>query len=478
MNDSEPVLKDGDAEEGSSGETTVLCITSEESLVMRPHAFAQSFLFLVLLSFLVVDIGRAQLNTQFNDIFSEILDVRLRRSVGQHGTHFLEAAAEANQLLTPALNSLVASNILSFPLSSTIPAITFDFSSGVPVPVTGSLGPVFSETGETIGKGRIGIGFNYSYLDLSRFRGLPTEDMRFTFTHQDVNTDTVIGGNNPAENDLIDLTMGMNVHASIFALYATIGLTSDLDVGIAVPVINVNLNGTAVAVINSYTYARLGEALHFFGGDSINPVLDTRVPYDASASGLGDIALRFKYAFLHKHGFDAAALVDVRLPTGNEENFLGTGKTNFRLVGILSKRFPDFAPHLNLGYEKRSADFQSDRIDFRLGFDNKVVSSLTFALDILGTLDINTDKAIKLFPGTRTIVDQVVENGTVVGQNFRQVSLSNIPDRNNDDTYCLSTGFKYAPSDRVILLINVLVPLNDGGLRSSVAPTVGFSVNF
>lgn len=445
---------------------------------MSQRALPLSLLWILVGVFLCNDAAHAQLNSQFNDIFSEILDVRLRRSVGQHGTHFLEAAAEANQLLTPALNSLIASNISSFPLSSTIPAITFDFSSGIPVPVTGSLGPVFSETGETIGKGRIGIGFNYSYLNLSRFRGLPTEDMRFTFTHQDVNRDTVIGGTNPAENDLIDLTMGMNVNTSIFAVYATVGVTSDLDVGIAIPVINVSLNGTATAVINSYTYARLGEALHFFGGDSVNPVLETKVPYDASASGLGDIALRFKYAFLHQNGFDGAALADIRLPTGNADNFLGTGKTNVRLIGILSRKFQDFTAHLNLGYEKRSADFQSDRIDFTLGFDNKVMSSLTFALDILGTVDINADKAIKLFPGTRTIVDQVVQGGTVIGQNLRQVPLSNIPDRNNDDTYSLSTGFKYAPSDHSIILANILVPLSDGGLRASVIPTVGFSLDF
>ena len=446
--------------------------------MMRRGVLALSLFWILVGAFAYHDMGFAQLNSQFNDIFSEILDVRLRRSVGQHGSHFLQAAADANQLLTPALNSLVASNISSFPLSSTIPAITFDFSSGIPVPVTGDLGPVFSETGETIGKGRLGIGFNYSYLNLSRFRGLPTEDMRFTFTHQDVNEDTVLGGSNPAENDLIDLTMGMNVNASIFAVYATFGVTSDLDVGIAIPVINVNLNGTADAVINSYTYARLGEALHFFGGDSVNPILETKVPYDASASGLGDIAVRLKYAFLHQRGFDGAALVDIRLPTGNEDNFLGTGKTDLRVTGILSRKFQDFTAHLNFGYEKRSADFQSDRIDFALGFDKKVISSLTFALDVLGTIDINTDKAIKLFPGTGTILDEVIQNGTVIGQNVRHIPLSNIPDRNNDDTYSLSTGFKYAPSDHSIILANILVPLSDGGLRASVIPTVGFSLDF
>jgi hypothetical protein len=71
-----------------------------------------------------------------------------------------------------------------------------------------------------------------------------------------------------------------------------------------------------------------------------------------------------------------------------------------------------------------------------------------------------------------------MQNGTVIGQNLRNIPLSNIPDRNNDDTYSLSTGFKFAPSDHSIILANILVPLSDGGLRASVIPTVGFSLDF
>lgn len=433
---------------------------------------ARLFLFFSLVCVGCFCAGYAQLNKQFSNIFSEILDKRLRRSVGLHGMHFIEASKEADRLLTPALNSLVVGNISSFPLSSTIPAVTFDFSTGVPVSITETLGPIFSETAQTIGKGRIGIGFNYSYLSLSKYRGLSTEDMRFTFVHQDITQDSTLG-DNPTENDVIDMLLGLDVNANIFALYATAGVTNNLDVGVAIPIINVSLSGTAVAVINSYTFGRLGQAFHYFGGDSLHPVLNTRVPYDASATGIGDIAVRIKYTIARGRNIDAAALVDVRLPTGKEEKFLGTGKTNVKILGILSARVSDFAPHLNFGYEKRSADFQSDRFEFRAGFDHKVLSSLTFAFDLLGTIDVNSSKAIKLFPGTRTVIDEVPN-----GEYAREIDLSNIPERDNDNTYSVSAGFKYAPSERVVLLVNLLVPMNDGGLRSSVAPTVGLSMNF
>ena len=64
------------------------------------------------------------------------------------------------------------------------------------------------------------------------------------------------------------------------------------------------------------------------------------------------------------------------------------------------------------------------------------------------------------------------------GQAQNVVQLSNVPDRKNDNAYSASTGFRFAPSDNVMLFANVLIPMNDGGLRAHVAPTVGLSVQF
>ena len=422
--------------------------------------------------------GSAQLSNVFSNVFKTILDDRLRLSgsPGQHGTHFQKAAALAESTLTPALNTLISRNIGSFPLSSTSAGITFDFSSGLPVSITESMGPIFAELGQTFGQGKLNIGFNYNYLDLSRFRGIRTQDMRFTFTHQDVGAPGL--GDSPNESDILDVTLDLNVNASIFALFATLGVTNNFDVGVAVPIVHVELNGNARAHISSFTYAYLGAAYHQFGKDTLNPVLDTTVPYDESVTGLGDIAFRFKYGSIRAADMDIAALLDVRLPTGKKENFLGSGKTNVRLLGILSRRIGDFTPHLNVGFEYRGErEFESNVIQFASGFDQKVTSGLTFAMSVLGQFDIESSKAIKLFPGTVRIVDRIVRGGIVVGQNPRDIGLSNVPDRNNDNLLTLSTGFRYAPSEQLILLGNVLVPLNAGGLRPVVAPTIGLSVN-
>lgn len=437
----------------------------------------RKFLLCSTLAFLVLaNTAQAQLNKVFENVFRDILDNQLQRSgsPGEHGTHFLEAADLANSSLSPALNSLIASNVSSFPLSSTSAGVTFDFSTGQPVSITESMGPIFAETGKTLGKGKFNFGVNYNYLSFAKFRGIDTEDIRFTFTHQDVTPGEGPLGQSRNESDTIDLILDMDVKANIFAVFATFGLTNNFDIGIAIPYINLSLSGIAQATVNSFTYARSDTAFHNFGQDVRNPELQAISPYDESVSGLGDIAIKLKYSFVRGADMDMAALMDVRLPTGEDSDFLGTGKTNIRFAGIISKKIGDFTPHLNVGYDKRLAELDSDEFEFALGFDQKIVSGLTFAFDILGQVDVNSDDAIELFPGITEIVDQP-ESGE--GQARREIDLSNIPERDNDNVYDASFGFRYAPSANVILLGNILVPLNNGGLRSRVAPTVGLTIS-
>jgi hypothetical protein len=422
----------------------------------------------------VAQVTSAQLNTTFRDIFNEVLVVRLQKSgsPGMHGSHFLESAEHANAELVPALNSLIAGNISSFPLSSTSAGILFDFSSGQPVPVTESLGPIFAENAKPLGRGKLMLGVNYTYLDLDHFRGLRTDQMRFTFTHLDVTAEGTLG-ESPNESDIMDLDLDLHVRSHIAVLFATYGVTHAMDVSVALPVINVALKGDAEARISSFTFPRLGHANHMFGSDTLNPILSTRVPYDRNASGLGDLGVRVKYNFVRGGGLDVAALLDARLPTGKKDDFLGSGKTTIQLWGILSKRISDLGVHLNVGYARKSAELQSDAVLYRAGFDTKLQSSLTFALDVLGQFDLQPGEAIHLAPGSITIIDRVAG-----GQTSRKVPFSNIPDAEADNSVFVSLGLRLAPSDNMNILVNTLVPMNSAGLHATIVPTVGFSLLF
>jgi len=419
--------------------------------------------------------AQAQLNQVFKGVFDRILinDFQLT-GTGVHQDHFKPAADYANSQLTPSLNSLIARNVASFPLPATAAGVTFDFSSGKLVNISESLGPIFAETAQTLGKSRFNFGVNYTYLSLNKLRGLATRDIRFTFIHQDVG---VVGlGDSENESDIVDLFLNLDVNANIFAAFGTYGVTNNLDIGVAIPFVNLSISGEAFAMVNSFTFANMGNANHRFNMDPLNPDLDDLVAYDESASGLGDIGLRVKYSFLRGAGLDLAALLDVRLPTGDEKDFLGTGKTNARLAWIVSKKIDTFSPHLNVGYERRAADRDSDQLELTAGFAQKILAGVNFAIEVSGEFDINKKEANQFFPReTESIFEQ---NKNTQARYERRIDLSNIVERNNDNILNASIGFRAAPSDRFLVLGNVLVPLNDGGLRSNVVPTLGVSVNF
>lgn len=437
--------------------------------------------FVVLLP-LTASPASAQLNTVFSDLFNTILHERLHLSPGAHADHFQPAAEGAVGTLAPALNALIADNIAAFPLSATAAGVTFDFSTGQPVPIIESQGPVFAETATTLGRGRLNVGLTGTHLSLNRLSGIPLDELRFTFAHEDLGEPGL--GDNPTEIDVIDVYMGLDVDAAIVALSATYGLLPNLDVGVALPFVSVSIGGTALAVVDSRTLSRLGAALHFFGGTPLAPVLTAEEDYDDSVAGIGDVALRAKYHFPTSGDYDLGALLDVRLPTGSQEDYLGTGSVGVQLAFLASASLDGFTPHANVGYNYRGSavggegrEFNRSGVRFAVGFDQQLVPRVTFALDLLGTLDLGDDP-LDTLPGSVFIRDSNVNAEGQVGEAMREVRLTNVPADRGSSTLDASIGARVAFSERFQALANVLVPLNDNGLRSSVVPTAGVSLTF
>ena len=75
-------------------------------------------------------------------------------------------------------------------------------------------------------------------------------------------------------------------------------------------------------------------------------------------------------------------LADVRFPTGNEDDFLGSGEYAVRGLVIVSARFGKFSPHLNAGYLFRSGKSITDAVLVTAGFDQLVAPWATLAVDV------------------------------------------------------------------------------------------------
>jgi len=430
-----------------------------------------------------------QLDAQIEAEFKNLVDKFLREDISgpdaldsnNHGEHFIPAADKAQVSLVDALNRLVASNISSFPLNSTTAGVSFDFSTGQPVSIRESLGPIFAETGKTLGKGKMNFGFNYTLLNFSKLRGLDTREINFNFYHQDVVEDGNVLGDSPNESDVMNVNLDLNLDANIFVFYLTAGITENLDISVALPLVSLTLSGNPTATFSSFTLASGGTANHNFGfeEDGVSPILTSSYTYDKRPiTGIGDVAVRLKYSFLQE-GLNFGALLDARLPTGSKENSLGTGETNIRLLALFSKKINDFTPHLNVGYDYRGDEFDSNEFEFALGFDQKITSGLTFAFDVLGEIDTDVSDALTTTSNTTTITDfnpRRYLEGEKQWESTRILSDSNIPDI-KDHIINAAFGLRFAPSDRLQVLGNILVPLNDGGLRPDFAMTFGLSLS-
>jgi hypothetical protein len=89
-------------------------------------------------------------------------------------------------------------------------------------------------------------------------------------------------------------------------LIGNFGISDRIDVGVAMPLVRLQLSGTRID-----TYR--GTAL-------------TQAVASGSATGAGDLIVRAKYNGLRVGASGLALVAEARLPTGNEQNLLGSGE--------------------------------------------------------------------------------------------------------------------------------------------------------
>jgi len=373
-----------------------------------------------------------------------------------------------------SLSNFISTSASQFPLSSTSVGLTFDLSTGVPVATRTSAGPIFGERGQTLGQGRLNVGLNYSSLDLAKIRGVNTDEISFVFLHQDIGTVGVYG-DDPNEHDYIVLKAGLDLDATVIALYGTYGLSDRLDVGVAIPYVSLKLQAEPEARMNSYTYTSTGFANHYFGGSSGNPelFLDGQ-NVDESASGFGDLALRLKWHAYKGTSHDIGLLTELRLATGKEDDFLGSGNGSFKALGIVSTSQGNFSPYGNLGFEIRSGELNRDRLFIGLGFDQKLSELFTLAVEWTGEFETGEQPAELTFPDEVPILGPV---GGAPSRISQTVQPTNIPSYENDHITNASFGLKWTPTAKFLAYANIILPTNDGGLRSNAITTFGLEFN-
>lgn len=356
-----------------------------------------------------------------------------------HAPHFtIDSAAAINQL-----NQQIATEIALFPFSSSVGGFTFAFDPtlGTFVSTTETLGPLFAERAPTLGRGKLNVNVSFTYFKYNKFEGDSLDSLVVIARHQ---PDTIPPEDERTsfELDTLRINVDLNIRVWLLSLAATYGLTDRLDVGILVPIVHVAMDVRARAeLVPSEENPFPG--VHTFTGGPEDPVDRA----SGEAIGIGDIVLRAKYHLIKSDLVDFAGALLVKLATGDEDNFLGTGTTTVRPFLVLSRtfdKFPlpslSFTPHLNVGFEFNVDRSDQSAVEYVIGFD---VGTKRFivAVELIGSHE---------------------PNGDGIGDNILNAAV----------------GLKWNPFKRFVLAGNVQVPLNYDGLRSYVIPTVGVEYSF
>src|SRR5688572_32757553 len=156
------------------------------SCVCRVHRLVLCFLLLGV-SPLAAQDRPSTLSTLFEDIYGPrglVLnsdDVQLDGT--NHAAHFNSAFQSDFRLVNIALTSQLAAVPLPSPASGF--TYRFDPGTGTFVRSTSSYGPILTERGETIGRGRLAFGFSQQYFSFDRLDGVSLTAVPAVFTHDD-----------------------------------------------------------------------------------------------------------------------------------------------------------------------------------------------------------------------------------------------------------------------------------------------------
>jgi hypothetical protein len=446
-----------------------------------------------------------------------------------HEAHFLPDAA---QLVAPyALNAAVVSQLATFPIGSSSGGFTYstDEQTGVPTRSSNNFGPAFAERATTMGKGRFNAGVNFQQVDYDRFENadLTGSQVSFYLRHNECCPGQGVDGTprvsppvptqdeNPAfEGDLVQARLSLKASTQTTALFANYGISDRLDVGIAVPIVRVELDASMTSTIERLSTSGT-PSIHSFAtaGSSDNP--DQRVARErAESSGLGDVVLRAKLNALRRPGGGLAFGTDLRLPTGNADELLGTGATQVRPYLIYSEEFGRLSPHLNLGYTFSSGSLSADVARYQLGdevptpistapgayetvFAGNLPSAVATSLEVPDEVNYTFGLVASVHPRLtlsfdaigRTLLD-VSRFGTVAKTfDYRQVTggpiLSTSRDafdvtnaKGNLNLLLGVAGLKFNLFGTLLLSAHVIFPMSDGGLRPGVTPVVGVDYAF
>ena len=411
---------------------------------------------------------------QMTDFFSQSIVLARTPSGGGIAGHtavFAESdhVEETEQLITQ-VSQQIGAQISNFPLGSTGGGFTFayDPSTGTFSRTSETFGPSFAERANTLGRRRVSFGMTYLHTGYTSLDGhnLSNGSIVFNLLHQDLDPPSYV------EGDVVQAKLGLDLTSNTTAFQFGIGATDKLDVGVAVPIVHVDSKLTYHATILDFATHTVSPLTHIFANGTKTADFST----SGEATGLGDVVVRGKYRLRDIGRTNLALGLDLRLPTGDESNMLGTGYAQTKAYAILSGRSGErLAPHANIGYtfgrSGNAALIPSDQFDFNGGIEVLVTPRVTFVADLLGRRLSHANRV------EDTLTPHTFQQGQTAPIETTQLKTITLSDQSLWSTLG-TAGVKVNVWRNWLLSAHLLAPVNGAGLRIKPTPVIGFDYAF
>lgn len=318
------------------------------------------------------------------------------------------------------------------PLPSTSGGFTYrsDVVSGAFERSSTSFGPYFTDRALTVGRGHGSVRVGFHTAAYTSIDGRDLRDGTLVST-----ASTLRGQNAPFDVETTTLRLSTNA----LTLSGNYGVADRLDLSASIQMVRVALSGER---IDTYRGTTLEQATA-----------------NASAEGLGDIVTRAKYNVYRAGASGVAVATEVRLPTGDEANLLGAGRTTVTPQLIGSYEGARLGLHGQVGYSLRNV---SRVVGYSMAVTAVATPSITVVGELLG----------QRLDGIGRLVDSTEPHPRLVGVDT--IRLRGVQQSTNRVTAV--AGLKWNIASTWILTASVRRPLTSAGLNPAWVPTITFDV--
>jgi outer membrane putative beta-barrel porin/alpha-amylase len=419
-----------------------------------------------------------------------------------------------------------------FPQAAVSPAFTFRYNPTLSVfeRTTAVPGPLFSERATTLGRGQLNFSVGYSFIEFQDLNGTDLDALV-----NPVLIPTTVGTPQPttivAPNGRTALyfpaalstdVIRMDLKAHVITPTLRYGVTDRWDVGVVIPIVRTSLKVRTTAVYQVETPANFADPT--FGGGFLfqqdasgNPIVSPATtaylnpdrtlstnPYglrfartqrasttlaraSGNSTGVGDITLRSKYHFWGDDQGGATWGLNLLLPSGDEDDFQGTGETHVATFLYLSQVLQErFEPHLNVGVDFNADDVDRSSFLYAVGASVLVWNNMALIVDFLGrnefgrlALSKPPNSVISQYPLNRASRSCTPQTPCQLDTTKQQVSSFFFPETfKRNDIADFSFGVRWALGAAGSAFFGGIVPLNDDGFRADFIPSAGLEYTF